>query len=121
MSGQFAAYYRVSTDRQGESGLGIEAQQAAVRGYLGASMPIAEFTEIETGKRNDRPELERALALGPRMCLDELSFGGMLKRCGLLRGGRRCGGRDGVTPLLFAPRTELTLHRTNSFGNTSRF
>jgi DNA invertase Pin-like site-specific DNA recombinase len=63
MSGQFAAYYRVSTDRQGKSGLGIEAQQAAVRGYLGASMPIAKFTEIETGKRNDRPELERALAL----------------------------------------------------------
>ena len=53
----------ISTDRQGKSGLGIEAQQAAVRGYLGASMPIAEFTEIETGKRNDRPELERALAL----------------------------------------------------------
>jgi hypothetical protein len=55
------------------------------------------------------------------MCLDELSFGGMLKRCGLLRGGRRCGGRDGVTPLMFAARTELTLHRTNRFGNSSRF
>src|ERR1700720_1769287 len=63
MSGQFAAYYRVSTDRQGKSGLGIEAQQAAVRGYLGQATPSAEFTEIETGKRNDRPELERALAL----------------------------------------------------------
>jgi hypothetical protein len=54
------------------------------------------------------------------MCLDELSFGGMLKRCGLLRGGRRCGGRDGVTPLMFGARTELTLHRTNRFGNSSR-
>jgi DNA invertase Pin-like site-specific DNA recombinase len=63
LSGQFAAYYRVSTDRQGRSGLGLEAQQAAVRAYLGASTPIAEFTEVETGKRNDRPELERALAL----------------------------------------------------------
>src|ERR1700719_4423928 len=63
MSSQFAAYYRVSTDRQGRSGLGLEAQQAAVRAYLGASTPIAEFTEIETGKRDDRPELERALAL----------------------------------------------------------
>jgi DNA invertase Pin-like site-specific DNA recombinase len=63
MSGSFVSYYRVSTDRQGRSGLGLEAQQAAVRAYLGADAPIAEFTEIETGKRNDRPELERALAL----------------------------------------------------------
>ena len=60
---QFVAYYRVSTDRQGRSGLGLEAQQAAVRGYLGATAPMAEFTEIETGKRNDRPELQRALTL----------------------------------------------------------
>ncbi len=60
---QFVAYYRVSTDRQGRSGLGLEAQQAAVRGYLGAAAPIAEFTEIETGKRNDRPQLKEALAL----------------------------------------------------------
>jgi DNA invertase Pin-like site-specific DNA recombinase len=60
---QFLAYYRVSTDRQGRSGLGLEAQQAAVRGYLGAAAPIAEFTEIETGKRNDRPQLKEALAL----------------------------------------------------------
>jgi DNA invertase Pin-like site-specific DNA recombinase len=63
MAGQYVAYYRVSTDRQGRSGLGLEAQQAAVRGYFGQSVPIAEFTEIETGRRNDRPELERALAL----------------------------------------------------------
>jgi DNA invertase Pin-like site-specific DNA recombinase len=60
---QFVAYYRVSTDRQGRSGLGLEAQQAAVRGYLSASFPIAEFIEIESGKRNDRPQLEQALAL----------------------------------------------------------
>ena len=57
------AYYRVSTDRQGRSGLGLKAQQAAVRGYLGPLTPIAEFTEIETGKRNDRPELKEALAV----------------------------------------------------------
>jgi len=41
----------------------LEAQQAAVRGYLGAEVPIAEFTEIETGKRNDRPQLKEALTL----------------------------------------------------------
>ncbi len=63
MACQSVAYYRVSTDRQGRSGLGLEAQQAAVRGYLGASAPIAEFIEIESGKRNDRPQLKQALAL----------------------------------------------------------
>jgi DNA invertase Pin-like site-specific DNA recombinase len=63
MGGLYVAYYRVSTDRQGRSGLGLEAQQAAVRAYVGPATPMAEFTEIETGKRNDRPELERALAL----------------------------------------------------------
>src|SRR6202048_4660789 len=63
MSSLFVAYYRVSTDRQGRSGLGLEAQRAAIRGYLGQATPSAEFTEIQTGKRNDRPELERALAL----------------------------------------------------------
>jgi DNA invertase Pin-like site-specific DNA recombinase len=63
MTGQFIAYYRVSTDRQGRSGLGLEAQQATVRGYLGAAAPIAEFTEIESGKRNDRPQIKQALAL----------------------------------------------------------
>jgi DNA invertase Pin-like site-specific DNA recombinase len=41
----------------------LEAQQAAVRGYLSASAAIAEFIEIESGKRNDRPQLEQALAL----------------------------------------------------------
>jgi hypothetical protein len=46
-----------------DRGLGLEAQQAAVCAYLGSSAPIAEFTEVETAKRNDRPELERALAL----------------------------------------------------------
>ena len=63
MLGQFVAYYRVSTDRQGRSGLELEAQKAAVRGYLGAKAPIAEFTEIETGRRNDRPQLKEALTL----------------------------------------------------------
>jgi DNA invertase Pin-like site-specific DNA recombinase len=61
---QFVAYYRVSTDRQGRSGLGLEAQKEAVQRYLagiGGTL-IAEHTEIETGKRNDRPELQKALA-----------------------------------------------------------
>ena len=54
------AYYRVSTTKQGNSGLGLEAQQEAVRSYLGAH-PDVEFKEIESGKKNDRPELEAAI------------------------------------------------------------
>ncbi len=63
-SGAFVAYYRVSTGRQGRSGLGIEAQQAAVATYLngGDWKIVAEFTEVESGKRSDRPELDKALA-----------------------------------------------------------
>jgi DNA invertase Pin-like site-specific DNA recombinase len=61
--GKFVAYYRVSTDRQGRSGLGLEAQQAAVATYLngGNWRIVAEFTEVESGRKSDRPELEKAL------------------------------------------------------------
>jgi DNA invertase Pin-like site-specific DNA recombinase len=65
MQGKFVAYYRVSTNRQGRSGLGLEAQRNAVEGYLngGDWVLMADFTEIETGKRSDRPELTKALAV----------------------------------------------------------
>lgn len=60
---KFIAYYRVSTDRQGQSGLGLDAQRAAVlRQIAGDSELIAEFTEVESGKKSDRPELAAALA-----------------------------------------------------------
>jgi DNA invertase Pin-like site-specific DNA recombinase len=63
-NGKFVAYYRVSTDRQGRSGLGLEAQRAAVANYLngGNWSIVAEFTEVESGRKSDRPELDRALA-----------------------------------------------------------
>jgi DNA invertase Pin-like site-specific DNA recombinase len=64
-TGKFVAYYRVSTQRQGRSGLGLEAQQTAVRNYLngGDWRLVAEVTEVESGKRNDRPKLAEALKL----------------------------------------------------------
>lgn len=63
ITGGFVAYYRVSTAKQGASGLGLEAQRATIRQSLaGEWKPLAEFTEIESGRRADRPELERALA-----------------------------------------------------------
>jgi DNA invertase Pin-like site-specific DNA recombinase len=55
------AYYRVSTARQGSSGLGLEAQQAAVKAAYPAAT-IVEFTEVESGKNNTRPILAAALA-----------------------------------------------------------
>ncbi len=62
--GRFVAYYRVSTARQGRSGLGLEAQREAVAGYLGGNgwTVVAEHVEVESGKRDDRPELQKALA-----------------------------------------------------------
>ena len=65
MNGRFVSYYRVSTTQQGRSGLGLEAQRASVRDFLngGAWTLAGEFTEIESGKRADRPQLAAALAL----------------------------------------------------------
>lgn len=62
--GKFVAYYRVSTERQGRSGLGLAAQRKAVEDYLngGRWSLVAEFTEVESGKRDkNRPQLVAAL------------------------------------------------------------
>ncbi len=65
---RFVAYYRVSTDRQGRSGLGLDAQREAVAGQVqrAGGEIVADFTEIESGKRADRPELRAALAEAKR-------------------------------------------------------
>jgi DNA invertase Pin-like site-specific DNA recombinase len=64
MRGKFIAYYRVSTDKKGKSGLGLDALRRAVLDYLdgGKWDLVGEFTEVETGNRADRPELEKAIA-----------------------------------------------------------
>jgi DNA invertase Pin-like site-specific DNA recombinase len=62
--GKFVAYYRVSTEKQGISGLGLEAQRTAVTDFLngGRWKLVGEFKEVESGKKNDRPALAKALA-----------------------------------------------------------
>jgi DNA invertase Pin-like site-specific DNA recombinase len=60
---QMIAYYRVSTAKQGRAGLGLDAQAASVAAFVqerGATV-VASFTEIESGKRNERPELTKAV------------------------------------------------------------
>jgi DNA invertase Pin-like site-specific DNA recombinase len=62
--GRFVAYLRVSTQRQGASGLGLDAQRKAIADYLngGNWQLVGEHVEVESGKRDDRPELVKALA-----------------------------------------------------------
>jgi DNA invertase Pin-like site-specific DNA recombinase len=59
----FVSYLRVSTAKQGASGLGLEAQREAIAGYLngGSWKLIGEHVEVESGKRSDRPALTAAL------------------------------------------------------------
>ena len=58
-NGRCIAYYRVSTPKQGRSGLGLDAQRAAVLAYLNGGQwdLVNEFTEVETGAKSDRAEL----------------------------------------------------------------
>ncbi|SFF35183.1 recombinase family protein [Spirosoma endophyticum] len=62
---KYVAYYRVSTKSQGESGLGLEAQRSAVSGFVEGSdrraVIRAEFTEVESGKKNQRVQLAAAI------------------------------------------------------------
>lgn len=64
---KYISYYRVSTQKQGNSGLGIEAQKSAVSNFLNSyDELIDEFTDIESGKKNDRPNLLKAIELCKR-------------------------------------------------------
>lgn len=62
-TGKFVSYLRVSTDKQGRSGLGLDAQRKAVTDYLngGTWELLAEFEEVESGTRKDRPKLAEAI------------------------------------------------------------
>lgn len=61
---RFISYLRVSTDKQGEHGHGINAQRQAISNYIAAQGGdlLEEYVEVESGKRNDRPELHKAIS-----------------------------------------------------------
>ena len=64
---KYVAYYRVSTERQGRSGLGLAAQRTKVTSYVtGNGLLVAEFCDIRSGRNDDRTELQRALTLAKR-------------------------------------------------------
>lgn len=75
---KLVAYRRVSTAKQGDSGLGLEAQASAIAEHARRANAtiVAEFTEVESGKRADRPELAKALAAcrnrGATLCVAKL-------------------------------------------------
>jgi DNA invertase Pin-like site-specific DNA recombinase len=62
MDRKFIAYLRVSTKRQGESGLGLEAQRQAAATHVAGGQVLAEYLEVESGRKNNRPQLLAALA-----------------------------------------------------------
>jgi DNA invertase Pin-like site-specific DNA recombinase len=59
---KIVAYYRVSTKKQGASGLGLEAQKKTVADFAKCGKIVGEYTEVESGKFADRPELQKAIA-----------------------------------------------------------
>ena len=65
---KYIAYYRVSTRKQGDSGLGLDAQKRMVQGYVGSTIILNEFTEVESGtSKGKRPILQQAI----QKCQDE--------------------------------------------------
>ncbi len=66
MTTKYVAYYRVSTKQQGQSGLGLDAQQIQVKNFVGENNILKHFVEVESGKNNNRPELKRAIELAKK-------------------------------------------------------
>jgi len=82
--GKFVGYFRVSTDRQGKSGLGLDAQRKSVQDYLdgGRWELVAEFTEVESGKRHRHSRRQR---LRPTTVVETAGVAPPLRSCSCAR------------------------------------
>ena len=99
---KFVAYYRVSTDRQGRSGLGLDAQREIVRRFLdgtGGYPPVQEFVEVESGRKDDRAQLQAALSYCRlhRATLVIAKLDRLARSASFLRSLREQAARDGVS------------------------
>lgn len=112
MEGRFVIYYRVSTEKQGKSGLGLEAQKVTVMNYLngGNHEVVGEYTEVESGGKDDRPELEKAIRdcrlKGARLVVAKLDR--LSRDLGFITTLQKAGVRFTVAEMPDA--TELTIH-----------
>lgn len=112
MEGRFVTYYRVSTDKQGRSGLGLEAQRTTVMNYLngGNWEVVGEYIEIESGKKDDRPELQKALRdcrlKGARLIVAKLDR--LSRDINFITALQKSGGQFTIAEMPDA--TELTIH-----------
>jgi len=122
MKGRFVIYYRVSTDKQGRSGLGLEAQKATVMNYLngGKYEIVDEYTEVESGGKDDRPELEKALRYcrlkGARLIVAKLDR--LSRDLGFITTLQKAGVKFTVAEMPDA--TELTIHIYASMAQHER-
>ena len=73
---KYVAYLRVSTQRQGVSGLGLQAQQEIIKNYLKGKEPIEEFVEVESGRKSQRPKLHEALELCKKEGMETCIYSG---------------------------------------------